>query len=188
MTNKYPHYLFVPLRFFYMRSDHRQNFILIFVHAFESIALLVKQIYQVRQDFVCLRRRRSLRRWRRNVLQLRERWRQHRCIQGGCSKNTVVVLRIASLPSRFTSSRIGTVRLWRIWIIERGALEVLLRVTTMGSNVGTVTFNRCSGGTCNPKKVTAEMRVTENGYAGGSLDRANDPILLSPNDLSDENG
>jgi len=39
------------------------------------------------------------------------------------------------------------------------------------------------------KTVTAEMRVTENGYGGGSLDRgnlANNPLFLAPNGMSSQ--
>jgi len=45
------------LSFFDMCGDHRQNFLLILLHGFKSVALLVEQIYQVREDFVRLRRR-----------------------------------------------------------------------------------------------------------------------------------
>jgi len=68
---------------------------------------------------------------------------------------------------------------------------VLLRILVMILKVGAVAVDRRGGGTCNPKTITAEMCVTENGYGGGSLDRgglANDPLLLTPNDMSGENG
>jgi len=46
---------------------------------------------------------------------------------------------------------------------------VLLRVSALSSVDGTITVNRCGGGTCNRKTVTTEERVTENSYSGGSL-------------------
>jgi len=106
--------------------------------------------------------------------------------------------RIISSSSRFTISWLEVVWFRRVWGVEHGVrwfdesfVAILLRILAITLKVGAVTVHRCSGRTCNPNTVTADMRVTENGYGGGSLDRgrlANDPLLLAPNDLSNENG
>lgn len=64
-------------------------------------------------------------------------------------------------------------RLWRGGGTTRG-----------GSSASSSDYFEGRSSNCRP------LRVKENSYGGGSLDRGglvNDPLLLAPNDMSDEN-